>query len=639
MSGSDSESSSSSSSDGEDINTTGLIATRAKRSTAGNLYASLRANLDDEELQKELLAEDAEDVGDYEGSDKEVEDDEEAFESSSDEEDQGPPKEGEAEDLEGEKQLKKQERAEARKKRTLKDARLRIPGGLGRATKRVRLAEGVKGSDGEGSAPGAPKPKKKSERSNWLPTAEDGPVRQSGRSLAVANREVIHANLTASAARSEKQRRVMKDAAERDRRQSLKHAELTQEQRLKKCEKVERETSKELGRFEEEEAERQRLRDEALAAKRRRGVQGPVYRLWSGSCVWEGEKVRSGRVAHGSLNEDELQTFGKPKIAEMLADEGASGSHVVEGAKPDALPDATQPQQSLDSTALSNDANQTSALTAPGSWPQGMEQYAAQPEPLPSTNDATEGPPPHGLPACAATNASADPPPYQGPAMQPQPPPQQPIIYHGWPPGTSSFPPTQQAPPISAPLAPPAIREQAQRTLLMLEDFAGLAVVSETTKSSKRKSASANAPTATSASRFDPTSETFTPSPLQNLLLPDSYPPMTPTQSTYLLTKPRKKGLETTLPLAPAKARCALTQWEAKFRDPKTGVPYADLHAYKALQRMLSGGCAWSGTLGAWVGASMGVGTGVGRPAKGVPAGFVGGGGVGGKAVKSEGNT
>lgn len=83
---SDDDSSASSSSEAEDISKSGLVATRAKRRTAGNLYETLRANLDDEELQKELLAEDeAEDAEDYLASDRE--DDEAAMESSSSDED------------------------------------------------------------------------------------------------------------------------------------------------------------------------------------------------------------------------------------------------------------------------------------------------------------------------------------------------------------------------------------------------------------------------------------------------------------------------------------------------------------------------------------------------------------------------
>ena len=262
-----------SSSDSEDLDTTGLIATRQKRATAGNYYATLLANLDDEELQKDLLAEDEEeDAGDYEGSEKDGDDDE-ALESSSEDEDEGPTKE----DLEGEKALKRQERAEAAKKRKVHDARLKIPAWRQQQKKRVKLADDVKTEDGSTSEPLKAKAKKKSERSNWLPTAADAPLRQSGRSLAVANREVVHANLKQSAQRSEKQRRVMKDASEREK--SRKRMEgMSQEERMKKCERIERETAREFGRWEREEAERQRLREEAIAAKRNKGVHGPVVK-------------------------------------------------------------------------------------------------------------------------------------------------------------------------------------------------------------------------------------------------------------------------------------------------------------------------------------------------------------------------
>ena len=222
----DERSESGSGSESEDLQTTGLIATRAKRSTAGNLYQTLRANLDDEELQKELLAEDeAEDAEDY-TSDRDASGDE-ALDSSSDDEDAGPAKEGEGEDLEGEKELKRAERKELQKKRKVQEARLKLPAWQ-KKIKRVTLADDVKTEDGSPSA--AERPRKKSERSNWLPSAADAPVRQSSRGLAVANREVIYANLKQSAERSERQRRLMKDAAEREK--AKKRAELTQEERL-----------------------------------------------------------------------------------------------------------------------------------------------------------------------------------------------------------------------------------------------------------------------------------------------------------------------------------------------------------------------------------------------------------------------
>lgn len=271
----------------DDVETTGLIATRAKRSTAGNLYASLRANLDDEDVRRDLLAEDEDDdAGDYEGSDEE----DEALDSSSDEDDNGPPQDGQPEDLAGEAELKKAERVEQRKKRKAQDARLKIPSWQ---KKRVKLADDVKTEDGASTPPvkPKPKPKKKSERSNWLPTPADAPKRQSVRTLAVQNRETVHDNLKQSYERSEKQRRVMKNAAERE--SHKKRAHISQAERLRMCERIARQTDREFGRWEREEAERQRARDEAMAAKRRQGVQGEVVRWWSGSAVWRGEKMES----------------------------------------------------------------------------------------------------------------------------------------------------------------------------------------------------------------------------------------------------------------------------------------------------------------------------------------------------------
>ncbi|EME84712.1 uncharacterized protein MYCFIDRAFT_59867 [Pseudocercospora fijiensis CIRAD86] len=288
----------------EDVSTTGLIATRTKRATAGNLYATLRHNLDDEELQKELLAEDEDDVGDYEGSDK---DDDDAMSSSGDEDDQGPAAEGDKEDLEGEKELKKAERAQNKKKRKLEEAKKRIPNWQ---KKRVKLADDAKAEDGQPA-----KPKKKSERSNWLPTAADAPTRQSSRTSAVANREMVHTNLKESNERSEKQKTVM--SKHKERLKASQRAPISQEERFAKAARIEKETAREFGRWEREEAERQRIREEQLAAKRKRGIDGPVIRHWSGSVLWEGDKIKNKRL-RASQNVDDIED--KPKETESSAD-------------------------------------------------------------------------------------------------------------------------------------------------------------------------------------------------------------------------------------------------------------------------------------------------------------------------------
>lgn len=611
----DSDSDSSSS---EDLSTTGLIATRAKRATAGNLYATLRANLDDEDIRRDLLAEDDEaDAGEYEGSDKDGDDDS-ALESSSEDEDAGPPKEGEAEDLDGEKDLKRQERAEARKKRKVQDARIKVP--AWRQKKRVKLADDVKtedGGSGFGSGVEKEKPKKKSERSNWLPTAADAPVRQSGRSLAVANREIVHANLKQSAERSEKQRRVMKDAAEREKTKRRMDG-MTQEERLKKCERIERETAREFGRWEREEAERQRLREEAIAAKRRRGLDGPVVRHWSGSVLWEGERIKIRRMSHGSKTVEEIKNEKKDDRdgKEVV---NSSASKVDGEKKADSTPTSAVDQRTDTNTAPPAEAAATQSVPAQPSvpWLQGIHEYAAQSVPNPPVPVAPPYTPStpaiNGEITQAATQPLAQPP--QQPQqhwLPPLPPPSQQPVYPSWPPGSHQF--SVQPQPVPPPPPPvPLIREQAQRSLLMLEHFASL----DNTTSKKVPKYKLQ-----QESALDPT-------PVTNILLPLSHPSFNTEEQRYLTSRPRKRMNEYPLPPPPPKQRCAVTSWTAKFRDPKTGLAYADMHQYKVIQRILAGGCAWSGMLGCWVGPNT-VGL-MGRPARGVPEGF-----AGPKVVKTE---
>lgn len=38
------------------------------------------------------------------------------------------------------------------------------------------------------------------------------------------------------------------------------------------------------------------------------------------------------------------------------------------------------------------------------------------------------------------------------------------------------------------------------------------------------------------------------------------------------------------------------------FRDPKTGLPYANSYAYKEIQKLVNGGSRWSNLLGCYVG-------------------------------------
>jgi vacuolar protein sorting-associated protein 72 len=69
-----------------------------------------------------------------------------------------------------------------------------------------------------------------------------------------------------------------------------------------------------------------------------------------------------------------------------------------------------------------------------------------------------------------------------------------------------------------------------------------------------------------------------------------------------------------TEPAAPPK--CIITNKPARYKDPKTGLPYYDSRAYKEIQKLQSGDYKWSRLVGAWVGTAS-------FAAQGVPARFL----------------
>lgn len=56
---------------------------------------------------------------------------------------------------------------------------------------------------------------------------------------------------------------------------------------------------------------------------------------------------------------------------------------------------------------------------------------------------------------------------------------------------------------------------------------------------------------------------------------------------------------------------CVITNHPAKYRDPKTGLPYHNSYAYKEIQRLHRGDYKWSRLVGAWVGSGTFAASGV----------------------------
>ncbi|KAG9577982.1 YL1-domain-containing protein, partial [Aureobasidium melanogenum] len=665
-----------------------LVHGRAKRATAGNRMHFLMQHLEDEDVRNDLLQEDETDQVDYQLSDAE----DVAFGSSDDSDD-----EGQDEELQGEKELQKAERQEARKKKRKANDFANMP--LNPLMKRQRLAAT--------NSLLAPRPRKKSERISWLPTLDDAPTRQSRRRQTVANKEQTEAKLKESQKRSEKAHELMKIAAEKKAASAM--PALTQEDRMKRALKVEKENSRTLNRWEKAEEERQLAQQRRLEALRDRQLEGPVFRYWSGSVMWEGEKIKVKRVHQprveavvesksnpvpeapstetplqpATTEADKTSTSNNPSEVKSAPEPGAqqtedtpmvdSIAEPIPGAIPDqevkepattdrnegispkatiqsegvtipaaiedaetntpivntptvadetaieskpiedntseqkpAEPQTTQPDaaaeqkspsfldgihywasQSPEATAQKEKASYLQTVT-PVPAPESQPGETAPAKTQPTQSNVSDQPHP------AAVTDSATPNIPQNSASQPAESAQQ-----------SSTPfdvYPQVPPPETAPQPPPIplIREQAQRTLIILEAFPELEVAPPVAPSSK-KSATTTAI-------------------ISSVLTPDALPSLTPQEQKYLTSKSTKK--KEFLPPPPPKPVCAITAKPARFRDPKTGLPYQGLDAYKALQRVSAGGCRWGGQgWDCWMGI---VGSGVmGRVARGVPECFI----------------
>ncbi|KAK1984776.1 YL1 nuclear protein-domain-containing protein [Colletotrichum cereale] len=251
-----------------------LATGRSKRSTAGNRMKSMLANEEPDSDLELLFAEDDNDEGftdvDDAGSDVQMD-------SSSDDEDE----QNRGDDFEGEKELEKQARDKklASRKRKAQDA---IPA---KFRKKVRIDQAV--------AP-APRPKKKSERSSWLPSPGDMPIRASLRQTTMLSKEQLHQQMKEREAKRLKQLAVMEKKAKK--LEAMKKPPMTQAERLAEAALVEKRNAKSLNRWEVAEKAREEERLAKLAALNNRTLKGPVITYWSGIGKWENHLKHVGKT-------------------------------------------------------------------------------------------------------------------------------------------------------------------------------------------------------------------------------------------------------------------------------------------------------------------------------------------------------
>lgn len=410
---SDSDSSTSPSTSRKNTPTEWLATGRDKRATAGNRMKSMLANEEPDSDMELLFAEDDDDqgftdVGD-DGSDVHMD-------SSSDEEDNAAA--GADDDMEGEKELERQakEKRAAQRKRKAQEA---IPA---KFRKKVRIDPTT--SRAAVQAP-APRPKKKSERASWLPTAADAPTRASSRSTTQLSKEQLHAQMKEREVRRLKQVQQMERQAAK--REAAKKPAMTQEERLREAEIVERRNSKSLNRWEVAEKQREEERKAKLAALNERTLKGPVITFWSGTREWKDgglakfavleekpkrkerkkkeDKLKEGEKAKGEEGK-EVSTPTEGTINPDTSNSGAkdNAASAPESQKPvvkdqdgDVSMDAGTSQQAPEPTATPNEKPPEPAPAM--AMPPGL----APPEPHPPS----EGPPPSGLAAPAPAPPAA----------------------------------------------------------------------------------------------------------------------------------------------------------------------------------------------------------------------------------------
>jgi vacuolar protein sorting-associated protein 72 len=306
---SDSGSGNDSSSESEEEQTEWLVTTREKRSTAGNRMTSLLQQEEpDDEL--ELLFEEIEndEVFEDDEADSDVQ-----MDSSDDDDDQGPA--AGADDLEGEKELQKKERAEKLRRRKLNDG---IP-------KIYRKKDKIDPTTSQGRSFGAtqPRPKKKSERASWIPTPEDAPTRASQRGSTRQSKDELHKQMVDREIKRLKQLANMEKAAAR--KEAAKKPAMTQADRLAEAARVEKRNQKSLSRWEEAEQQREEEQLAKLAALSGRLLEGPVITMWSGMAEWVGGTLK--KVGKNLELEDPKEKQSKKRKAlEMLAESEATAS-------------------------------------------------------------------------------------------------------------------------------------------------------------------------------------------------------------------------------------------------------------------------------------------------------------------------
>lgn len=592
-----------------------MITTRERRKTAGNRYSQVVA--------QEQVEDDAEDdvallFAEAEGEDEEYNSDEaddEADMSSSDDDDQGP--DAGADDLEGEKELQNQAKMERQKKRKA---------GMALTTMSAIRKKPKIDPTSLHRAPDKPKPSKRKERVSWLPDSDAAPGRTSLRKQTVAHRETMLERLK----ESEDQR--LKNKAQREKKERLKQAEaskeLTQADRLAEAARNERKNAKSLNRWEAREKERAAEQAAKLAALKDRKLSGAVLTFYSAAHVYQG--LRPNRASPGPIGTDEVRVRKKyqrrskvpievpsPATPTLAPAPTLSAIEPAEsgGLAPSSVPTPTSTEPTALGTIIPNPLGiqQDHGLLA------GIHEYAS----LPSRTESHD-PQAVEVQVSRRTSTATNEPSHEKQEQwqesqseakgSPERSGKQDIVK------SESQTDNTHAPALPQPDTTDQNTASTEMGSTQSMDQNMQKGTYDTLVSLPKPTPQPDAahemhkPSGGAGDAHNPTPVVEVIS-TRNLVVLDKFDELDASDrqqfSVFFNTKKTGKMNKTTT------GCCAITGQPARYRDPVSGVGYANMNAYKKLKELQKHQYGWSSMLGCYVGR-------IGHVAKGVPEGFLG---------------
>ncbi|KAG9252793.1 YL1 nuclear protein-domain-containing protein [Emericellopsis atlantica] len=603
-----------------------LATGRKRRSTAGNRMKFMLANEEPDSDLELLFAEDDDDQGFSEVGD----DASDVHMDSSSDDDEDDKNGAQVDELEGEKELERKEKAQraAARKRKATDA---IPS---RFRKKVRVDATPQR---QVVPPPAPRPKKKSERTSWLPTTSELPTRASSRSTTRMSKEQLHAQMEEREARRLKQMEHMaKKAAKAE---AMKKPPMTQEERLREAALVEKRNAKSLNRWEEAEKSREEERKAKLAALNNRTLKGPVITFWSGTRAWKDGGLTSYVVMEEKPKRKERKPKDKDK--DKAKPDGSGETPVTNGTGPPkeipsktengnvATPvkeeqgtshqtngtlEVTEPQIAQPSAVSPPTTTTTNGLAAPVPGPASTTAVSENNDNNNDNNNnnnnnnkasAVLAAPVLAAPAGVDPSPSAPPPNHPdtpkssvlaAPTPQPSEPPTQEQTSQKQTPHQPVAASDGPVPPVNK-LTPPV-----DKPITPTENGTGATLTEAPEPPSAATATGETAPeSTTTATRNTIIYQNFDENAIKDKSI----------QTQVLFGRKMTKLAKPTA--APV---CAITNHPARYHDPETGLPYYNAYAYREIHRLIRGNYKFSGALGAWAGSGT-------YAAKGVPERFL----------------